>query len=207
MLKKPLIMLDFETTGLSPDYGARITEVAALRLEGDRIVDRFVSLVNCNTRVPDEITRLTGITQAMVDSAPAVSKVLPELLKFIGNHALAAHNASFDAKFLQAESARLKKVPGYSELICSVKLSRRVFPGMRSYNLGALAGALGIRFNGMAHRAEADAEVSSHLIFKVNQHLREQFGIQVSEPGLLSSITQLSAAKIPGFLRNLQVSA
>lgn len=207
MLAKPLIMLDFETTGLSPDYGARITEVAALRLEGDKIVDRFVSLVNCNVRIPAEITQLTGITQAMVDSAPAASKVVPELVKFIGCDALSAHNASFDAKFLQAESARLKLVPSYAQLICSVKLSRRVFPGMSSYNLSALANALGIRFKSAAHRAEADAEVSAKLILKIGEHLQEAFGLQAFEPKLLSEITQISAAKVPVFLRKYTAEA
>ena len=71
---KPIVMIDFETTGLSPDMGDRITEVAALRIEGGQITDRYVTLINCNARIPSFITGLTGITQAMVDQAPPVAK-------------------------------------------------------------------------------------------------------------------------------------
>src|SRR5476649_3060871 len=99
---QPIVMIDFETTGLSPDMGDRITEVAALRIAGGRVVDRYVSLINCGVRIPSFITGLTGITQAMVDGAPPVAQVLPRLLDFIGADALSAHNASFDEKFLKA---------------------------------------------------------------------------------------------------------
>ena len=107
MYDRPIVMLDFETTGLSPDAGDRITEVAALRIADGRIVERFVSLVNCGVWVPPFITELTGITQAMVDAAPPVDEVVPALIDFIGDDVLAAHNASFDDKFLRAEGALL----------------------------------------------------------------------------------------------------
>ena len=63
MFDKPIVMLDFETTGLNPAFGSRVTEVAAVRIVNDKIVDRFVSLINCNVRIPYFITELTGITQ------------------------------------------------------------------------------------------------------------------------------------------------
>jgi len=94
-------MIDFETSGMSPEQGGRVTEVAALRIVGGEIVDRFVSLINCNVRIPYYITELTGITQSMVDRAPPVFEVMPALLDFIGTDTLAAHNASFDEKFLK----------------------------------------------------------------------------------------------------------
>ena len=106
MFERPIVMLDFETTGLSPAMGDRITEVAALRIEGGRVTQRYVSLVNCAMRIPSFITQLTGITQAMVDAAPPAARVVPELLDFIGGDVLAAHNASFDEKFLKAEAER-----------------------------------------------------------------------------------------------------
>ena len=193
-------MLDFETTGLSPDAGCRITEVAALRIADGRIVDRYVSLINCQVRIPSDITAITGITQAMVDTAPPVAQVLPELLDFIGSDALSAHNASFDAKFLQVESARLGLTPAYERLICSLKLSRRVFPGLASYSLGKLASNLGIRFKSAAHRAEADAEVSAKLLLHIGQHLGRTYGWASIAPQLLESVNQLSAAKVPHFL-------
>ena len=201
MFEQPIVMLDFETTGLSPAMGDRITEVAALRIYQGRIVERFVSLVNCSVRVPSFITQLTGISQAMVDRAPPVAEVVPQLLEFIGTNALSAHNASFDAKFLLAESQRLDLAPAHSQLICSLKLSRRVFPQLGSYKLGSIASSLGIRFSGNAHRAEADAEVSAHLLIHIGAHLRQTYRIAAIEPHLFVSVNRLSAAKVPAFLQ------
>lgn len=201
MFDKPIVMLDFETTGLSPDAGDRITEVAALRIADGRITDRYVSLVNCGVRIPSFITGLTGISQAMVNAAPKAAVVLPALLDFIGSDALSAHNASFDLKFLQAESRMQGLTPAHQGLICSLKLSRRVFPGMASYKLAALAAALRIRFNGTAHRAEADAEVSAQLLLHIGAHLGSRYGLRSIDPLLLESVNKQAAAKVPEFIR------
>jgi DNA polymerase-3 subunit epsilon len=128
---------------------------------------------------------------------------MPRLLDFIGSDALSAHNASFDAKFLLAESARCDLLPSHSQLICSLKLSRRVFPQLGSYKLGALAHALGIRFTGNAHRAEADAEVSANLLIHIGEHLCKRYGIARVDPSLLASVNKLAAAKVPAYLEKL----
>ncbi|MYM83509.1 3'-5' exonuclease [Duganella sp. FT50W] len=201
MLDQPIIMLDFETTGLTPVQGDRITEVAALRIVGGEVVERYVSLVNCGVRIPSFITGLTGITQAMVDSAPPVAQVVPALLDFIGDDPLSAHNASFDEKFLCAEAARLGLAPRHAALVCSLKLSRRVFPQLRSYKLGDLSGALGIKFGSAAHRAEADAEVAAQVLIHIGRHLRASHGIGRVDTDLLVSLNKLAAAKVPQFLQ------
>ena len=198
---KPIVMIDFETTGLSPDMGDRITEVAALRIAGGRVVERYVSLINCGVRIPSFITGLTGITQAMVDGAPPVDQVLPRLLDFIGADALSAHNASFDEKFLKAEAARLGLAPAHQGLVCSLKLSRRVFPSLGSYKLGQLSGQLGIRFNSAAHRAESDAEVAAEVLLHIGKHLRHTYGLGDIDPALLLSVNRLAAAKVHQFLQ------
>ncbi len=202
MFNQPIVMLDFETTGLSPAAGDRITEVAALRIADGRIVERFVSLVNCGVRVPFYITQLTGITQAMVDAAPCVSEVVPALLRFIGSDTLSAHNASFDEKFLTAESRSLGLVPQHERTVCSLKLARRLFPGLPSYKLSALSASLGIRFSGSAHRAEADAEVSAKVLIHIGEHLARRYGVPHIEPQLLARVNGLSAAKVPAFLHS-----
>jgi DNA polymerase-3 subunit epsilon len=197
---QPIVMLDFETTGLSPAMGDRITEVAALRIVGGRVVERYVSLINCNARIPSFITALTGISQQMVDDAPPVRRVLPELLDFIGNDTLSAHNASFDEKFLIAEAGRLDLAPSHQALVCSLKLSRRLFPGMPSYKLGTLSSQLGIRFRSAAHRAESDAEVGAELLIHIARHLGRSYGMDQVESTLLVSVNKLSAAKVPAYL-------
>ncbi len=197
---KPIVMIDFETTGLSPANGDRITEVAALRIVGGEVVDRFVSLINCNVYIPSFITQLTGITQKMVNGAPPVNEVVPQLLQFIGTDTLSAHRASFDEKFLNAESQLLGLQTQHQGLICTVKLARRVFPGLRQYALGPLASALSIPFKSQAHRAEADAEVAAALLIHAATHLAEKHSMTSIDPQLLQKITGVSAAKIPAFL-------
>jgi DNA polymerase-3 subunit epsilon len=201
MFAQAIVMIDFETSGMSPLQGGRVTEVAALRIEGGAITDRFVSLINCGVRIPGFITELTGITQRMVDRAPPVSEVMPALLDFIGNDSLAAHNASFDEQFLKVESDRLGMRPAHDGLICSVKLARRVFPGLPSYSLGKLAKSLDIRFQGAAHRAEADAEVSAQLMLRIARELCERHQVDAIDPQLCVRLNQLTAAKVPGFLK------
>ncbi|MGL6040287.1 MAG: 3'-5' exonuclease [Deefgea sp.] len=200
MLNTPLVVLDFETTGLSPAMGARITEVAALRVINGEIVERFVSLVNCGVRIPREITAITGISQAMVNAAPRVGEVLPALIQFIGEDALAAHNASFDNKFLLAESMGLGLKPQHPHLVCSLLLARRLMPQRPSYKLGELARELKIRFSGNAHRAEADAEVTVHLINHLSRTLRLQHQCTAIDPQFLCAINRQTAAKVPLFL-------
>lgn len=206
MFDKPIVMIDFETTGLSPAAGDRITEVAALRIVHGAVVDRFVTLVNCDVEVPSYITGLTGITQKMVDAAPCVSRIVPELLRFIGTDPLSAHNAGFDEKFLVAESRHLGLAPGHERLICSLKLSRRLFPGLPSYKLSTLSSSLGIRFRSRAHRAEADAEASAGVLIHIGDHLRSTYRVAQIECSLLESMGHVSAARVPEFLRR-QLSA
>lgn len=200
MFDQPIVMLDFETTGLNPAAGDRVTEVAALRIVDGVMAERFVTLVNCGTRIPSHITALTGISQRMVDSAPSVRQVLPRLLEFIGGDTLAAHNAGFDAKFLLAESARQGLSPRHGGLICSLKLARRLLPGRSTYKLGDLARSLDIRFGGAAHRAEADAEVTVHLLHHLGHRLCHTYARSMIATSLLEAITRQSAARVPDFL-------
>lgn len=200
MFDQPIVMLDFETTGLSAVAGDRITEVAALRIVDGVVAARYVTLINCGVRMPSFVTALTGITQRMVDSAPPVAKVIPELLDFIGDDVLSAHNASFDSRFLLAESQRQGMSPRHRGLICSLKLARRLLPGHASYRLGELARSLNLRFAGAAHRAEADAEVTVQLLRHMGARLCRSHACASIAPSLLEAITRQSAGKVPDFL-------
>ena len=124
-----IVVTGVGATGLSPGMRDRVTEVAALRIVDGRVVERYVSLINCNVRIPSFITELTGITQAMVNGAPSCNSVIPELLRFIVTDALSAHNASFDENTLLAERLRQGLTPATQDLICSLKFSTRNFPG------------------------------------------------------------------------------
>jgi len=103
------IVIDFETTGLSPGHGDRTIEVGAVRIAKNEIVDRFQSLMNPGMRISGFIQDYTGITNEMLSSAPPIKEVMPKLKTFIANHNLVAHNASFDARFLDAEFNRINQ--------------------------------------------------------------------------------------------------
>ncbi len=160
MLHEPLVVLDFETTGLQADAGDRITEVGLVRIEGGCITARYQSLVNCDVRVPDYITVFTGITQRMVDGAPPVAQVMREVAAFIGETSVVAHNASFDQRFFLRECRRQRIGLVVEPFICSLRLARRVYPDLASHSLGVLAQRLQLRNCGIAHRAAADAEMN-----------------------------------------------
>src|SRR5437016_8916597 len=96
-------VIDFETTGLSPDLGDRATEIAVILVRDGKIIDRYQSLMNARAWISPFIESYTGITNAMVRSAPSASTVMREVAEFVGGHPLVAHNASFDRRFWDAE--------------------------------------------------------------------------------------------------------
>ena len=102
-----IAIIDFETTGMSPDLGDRPTEVAIVLTENGAVVDRFQSLMNPGMYVSSFITQLTGITNAMVKAAPPVAQVMADAARFVKGSPMVAHNASFDRKFWQTELRRL----------------------------------------------------------------------------------------------------
>ena len=106
-MRESFIVLDFETTGMSPDEGAWATEVGAVLVKDGQITDSFQSLMNAKVSIPPFIQDLTGITNSMVAKAPPSSDVMRSFASFIGSTPLVAHNASFDKKFLDAELARV----------------------------------------------------------------------------------------------------
>ena len=158
-----LAVIDFETTGLSPNEGARATEIAAVVLQDGRIVRHYQSLMNAGVWIPSFITSLTGITNEMVRKAPAAAKVMGEVADFVGDLPLVAHNASFDRKFWDAELALVHRTC-QQEFACTMLAARRVYPTAPNHKLGTLAAFARLPATGKAHRAMADAEMTAHLL-------------------------------------------
>lgn len=203
MLLEPLVVLDFETTGLKPHDGDRITEVGLVRIEDGRIVDRYQSLANCNVWVPHFITSYTGITQQMVDGAPPVEQVMQEVAAFIGETPVVAHSASFDQRFFERECRRQHMSRVIEPFLCSMRLARRVYPDMDGHSLGVLAHALNLPDCGTAHRAAADAEVTAELMLKMGRDLVEmRTGMKVTTQ-LLRRLMQMPVARVQTGLEKL----
>jgi len=122
-----LVVLDFETSGLSPDCGDRTIEVGAALIRNNRIVDRFESLMNPGIRVSRFIEEYTGITNRMLASAPSSAEVMRKFAAFIEQNHLVAHNANFDSRFLDAELKRIDRWRNQT-FACSMLISRREPP-------------------------------------------------------------------------------
>jgi DNA polymerase-3 subunit epsilon len=180
-------VIDFETTGLSPAYGDRITEVAVVIVESNNVVDQYHSLVNTGITVPYHIQKLTGITDKMVSSAPSADKVMPKLNQFIKGSTLVAHNASFDSKFFHSEMFKAG-LRHKTEFICTLLLSRRLYPFLDNLKLATLATYHGIEYQGKSHRALADALVTADLFIQINHDLKRYLSISnISPQKFLSS--------------------
>ena len=193
---KPIAVIDFETTGLSPTMGDRATEVAIVMLEGDRVVDRFQSLMNAGVRIPAFIEAYTGITNEMIDNAPAAEDVMADAARFVGGAPMAAHNASFDQRFWQAE-LQMAGCAAQHSFACTLLLSRRLYPQAPSHKLGSLAAFHALPSSGRAHRAMADAEVAAALLGQIRHDLRRQYGVGECRHDLLVKVQRTARHAVP----------
>ncbi len=193
----PLVILDFETTGLHPERGDRITEIGLVRIEEGRITDRFSSLANTGTRVPASIQAYTGITQRMVDEAPPVEDVLREAIAFIDESTVVAHSATFDQRFLLRECRRARMGLVLEPVLCSMKLSRRMYPLLPGHSLADLARGLKLPTSELAHRAGVDAELAAHLTLRILRDVAAWTDGQPVTARLLRRLIQLPAAEVP----------
>ena len=166
-LERIYVAIDLETTGLDSARD-RIIEIGATRFQGDRILDRFVTLVDPQRPIPLRITQITGICTADVAGAPTIDRILPELLAFVSGDvaAIIAHNAGFDIGFLRTAGVDFRR-PVYDTL----ELSSILLPGLGSYSLGELCLELGIELVD-AHRALDDAQATAELFWRLSRQAR-----------------------------------
>ncbi len=196
-------VLDFETTGVFIGV-SRPIEIAILLVRNGSIVDRYETLMNPGQRVPREITALTGITSEMVAAAPAISTVIKEAARILGDRPIVAHSASFDKNLLNHELSRC----GMSQLhafVCTLKLSRRLFPALSTHGLENLERELKLKRKGSAHRAMSDALVTHALLEEMIKRIKSH-GIKTVSYGLLSAIQSSPKQQVGSYLRRQAVS-
>jgi DNA polymerase-3 subunit epsilon len=202
MTNSPTIVLDFETTGLSPQYGDRPIEIGAVRIENETITDRFQSLMNPGFRVSSFIESYTGISNEMVESAPPCDVVMDRFAEFIGDHPLVAHNASFDRKFLDYEFQFLGK-SRKNNIACSMLAARRIYPFAPNHKLGTLVMYCGVQNDGTFHRALADAEMTGHLWIAMIAEIRDIYGINQVSFDLMRRLSKIPKANVPVYLERI----
>lgn len=169
MLDQPLVVVDVETTGLSPRYGDRVVEIGLVRAEG-RAETTFQSLVNPRHPISPGAMAVHGITEEMVESAPTFGELAECIWPFLGGAILVAHNAPFDLSFLNAERGQLGLPPLRNRVIDTLALARRYFQFPRN-GLGVIAEALEIPVP-LQHRALADARTTLQVLGRFVEELQ-----------------------------------
>tara|TARA_R110002073_G_scaffold336506_1_gene534376 strand:+ start:20376 stop:21734 length:1359 start_codon:yes stop_codon:yes gene_type:complete len=204
-------VVDIETTG-NGYKGQKITEISIFIFDGKKVVNEFSSLVNPETTIPPFITNLTGITDAMVRTAPKFYELAKKVEEITRDTIFVAHNVNFDYNIIQNEFKSL----GFDfkrKKLCTVRLSRKIIPGLKSYSLGNICSSERIEINGR-HRAKGDAEATVELFrrliqrddnFTINSFLNPK-SRQATLPPLLDKEVVDSLAETPGvyYFKNLQ---
>lgn len=154
-------VIDIETTGGNRG-GNKITEIAIINFDGEKIIEEFQTLINPEMRIPGMITRLTGIDNSMVADAPKFYEVAKKIVEMTEGNIFVAHNVFFDFNFIKHEFSEL----GYQykrDKLCTVRMGRKYIPGHKSYSLGKLCSDLGIEITAR-HRAYGDARATVEVL-------------------------------------------
>jgi DNA polymerase III epsilon subunit family exonuclease len=165
------VVFDLETTGAKTPP-CRVTEIGAYRVCGGAITEEFHTLVNPETPIPIFISQLTGISDAMVRTAPKFRQIASELLDFIGNSVLVAHNAHFDMRFLNHEIGRIyTDYRVANPFLCTVQLSRRLLPHIENHRLNTVAQYYSVSLVNH-HRAADDARATAQIFINLLEDLK-----------------------------------
>jgi DNA polymerase III epsilon subunit family exonuclease len=167
------VVVDVEATGGSPARGDRLTEIAAVRVRGGKIVDCFESLINPQRSIPPTVTRLTDITDEMVADAPTFGELADSVREALEGAVFVAHNAGFDWRLLQAEFLRCRGGRLGGESVCTLRLARRLHPELQRRSLHALADYYAISADRW-HRAGPDARATAEIFVHFLKRLGEQ---------------------------------
>jgi len=171
---EPIVVLDFETTGLNTQTD-RVIEIGAVKLVGGTIADSMSVLVNPKQPLKPKITEITGISDNMLADKETAETAIPALMDFIGDSPIAAHNASFDVAVLKAELRRLGRTFS-APVLDTLTLSRKLYPEMKSHKLGSVCKQLGVSLKN-AHRAVHDATATAQVLARMYKDAEEKHGI------------------------------
>jgi DNA polymerase III epsilon subunit family exonuclease len=166
-------VVDLETTGMSPDRGHRVTEVAAVEVSGGEVGGGFSTLEDPGRAIPPRVVELTGITDAMVDGAPSFGEVAGRLRGALEGRVFVAHNVPFDWRFLTEEMRRAEGSLPEGPRLCTLRLARRALPGLGSKGLDAVARHYGVEIEGR-HRAAGDARATAVVLLRLLEEARAE---------------------------------
>lgn len=197
-----VVVLDFETTGLSPGNGDRAIEIGAVKIKDGCVTERFQSLMNPGQRVSGFIESYTGITNKMLAKAPPCKEVMRGFAEFIQGYDLVAHNASFDKRFLDAELKRIRCDYG-GEFACSMLVARRLYPTAPNHRLETLVRLNRITINGDFHRALSDAEMTANLWLSMLARISDRFSNRHIPFAVMQKLAKTPKSSVESFLAGM----
>ena len=196
-----VVILDFETTGLSPNMGDRAIEIGAVCIEDGEIKGRFQELMNPGRRIDSFIVDYTGITNEMLEEAPPCEEVMHKFADFISDYNLVAHNASFDKRFLDSELGRIsRKYTG--QFACSMLAARRIYQEAPNHKLETLIKYVNIPTDGAFHRALYDSEMTAKLWLAMLSDIDERYNIPDIPFKLIKKLIKTPKKSVCEFLRS-----
>ena len=168
MRNKKYVVFDIETTGFSPNLH-KITEIGAVKIEDGMITGEFHRLIDPGVPVSWRITEITGITDDLLAGQPTIEDILPLFLEFSFDCTLVAHNARFDMGFIKS-NATMQGLECNYEVVDTLSLARKHFPGLENYQLSTVANHLDIEHLDH-HRAMGDARATAHIFTYIHTML------------------------------------
>ena len=166
-----ITIFDTETTGLDPDSGDRVVEIAAIRIKGKEKIASFQTLINPEKAISEAAFGVNHITPEMLEKAPRPEEALPKFLNFIQDSCLCSYNAGFDLEFLNNELRLLNKTGLESMVVIDIlKMAKKLLPGLERYALWYVAQSLGIKKQ-QEHRALSDVELTLDVFDKFKKML------------------------------------
>ena len=195
------IVLDFETTGLSPDQGERAIEIGAVKLVDGEVVDTFQQLMYPGKRINTFIEDYTGISNNMLKNAPPCAEVMREFSDFINGFNLVAHNASFDSRFLDAELQRIG-CNQQGEFACSMLIARRIYQGAPNHKLGTLVRYKNLPTDGTFHRALADSQMTAHLWLEMIAEIKINHSFKQVPFEVMQRLSRTAKPSVSSFLES-----
>ena len=192
-------VIDFETTGLSADC-CRVIEVAAVIIRNGEVVESFVRLMNPGRRLPFYITAITGITDEMLEGKLSPETVMPDLMRFLGDHPCIAHKASFDSSFYHAEMSRAG-IAHERSFLCTMLLSRRLIQDSPDHQLGTLTDHLNLPRpqEGSCHRALYDVMLTVELWKRIKNIVSDKIG-KIPDREIYQTLMEISKADVWEYL-------
>ncbi len=165
-------IFDTETTGLEPETGDRIVEIAGIRFKGKQKIAQFQTLVIPHRPISEAAQMVNRITPDMLKDAPSIEAVMPKFLEFIQGSCLCSYNAIFDLGFINNELKLIgKNLPENIIVVDILKMARRLLPGLERYALWFIADNLGIKTQ-QQHRAFSDVELTLGVFNKLKERLQ-----------------------------------